>query len=90
MATQSYSNEPYADEELPPERVVPEGIEGNVPYRGPLAEVVNQLVGGLRQAMGYSGAKSVAHLRDRAQFIRVTPMAPRGGYLHDRSDTTSG
>ena len=86
MSSRSYSKDRYAQEGVSdPEKIVPEGVEGNVAYRGPLAEVVHQLVGGLRQAMGYSGARSVTQLRERARFVRVTAMANRENHPHDLS-----
>jgi IMP dehydrogenase len=84
MAARSYSKDRYAQEDVSEtEKVIPEGVEGNVPYRGPLQEVVHQLVGGLRQAMGYSGTRTITELRDRAQFIRVSPQAMRESHPHD-------
>jgi IMP dehydrogenase len=53
-------------------KAVPEGIEGQVPYKGPLADYVTQLTGGLRSGMGYAGAHTLAELRERAQFVRIT------------------
>ena len=86
MSARSYSKDRYAQEHVPePEKVVPEGVEGNVPYRGPLGEVVHQLVGGLRQAMGYCGARTVSQLHERARFIRVSPTAGRESHPHDLS-----
>jgi IMP dehydrogenase len=84
MAARSYSKDRYAQEDVnETEKIIPEGVEGNVPYRGPLNEVVHQLVGGLRQAMGYSGTRTVAQLREQAQFIRVSPQAMRESHPHD-------
>ncbi|MGH9268039.1 MAG: IMP dehydrogenase, partial [Acidimicrobiales bacterium] len=64
-------------------KLVPEGIEGRVSYKGPLANVVHQLVGGLRQAMGYCGAPTVAHLQDDTRFVRVSPATLRESHPHD-------
>jgi IMP dehydrogenase len=84
MAARSYSKDRYSQEDVQEtEKVIPEGVEGNVPYRGGLTEVVHQLVGGLRQAMGYSGTRTIAQLRDQAQFIRVSPTAMRESHPHD-------
>ena len=86
MSARSFSKDRYAQEHVPePEKVVPEGVEGNVPYRGPLGEVVHQLVGGLRQAMGYCGTRTVAQLHERARFVRVSPTAGRENHPHDLS-----
>jgi IMP dehydrogenase len=64
------------------EKLVPEGIEGRVPYKGPLAAILHQLVGGLRQAMGYCGAGSIADLK-RAEFVRITAAGQRESHPHD-------
>jgi IMP dehydrogenase len=64
------------------DKLVPEGIEGRIPYKGPLRNVVHQLVGGLRQAMGYCGAASVAELKD-ARFVRITAAGLRESHPHD-------
>jgi IMP dehydrogenase len=62
--------------------MVPEGIEGRVPYKGPMRNVLYQLVGGLRQAMGYCGASSVAELKE-ARFVRITGAGLRESHPHD-------
>ncbi|MGB0719861.1 MAG: IMP dehydrogenase, partial [Bdellovibrionales bacterium] len=64
-------------------KLVPEGIEGRVPYKGPIATVVHQMVGGLRAAMGYTGAKTVADMKDKAQFVRMTGAGYRESHVHD-------
>jgi IMP dehydrogenase len=64
------------------EKLVPEGIEGRVPYKGPLAAIVHQLVGGLRQAMGYCGAATIDDMK-RAQFVRITAAGLRESHPHD-------
>jgi IMP dehydrogenase len=64
-------------------KLVPEGIEGRVPYGGTLGEVVYQLVGGLRAAMGYCGCASVEELREKARFVRVTAAGVRESHPHD-------
>lgn len=65
------------------EKLVPEGIEGRVPYKGPLAETVYQLIGGLRAGMGYCGAANLAELRRKARFVRVTSAGLRESHPHD-------
>jgi IMP dehydrogenase len=65
------------------EKLVPEGIEGRVPYKGPLAETVYQLIGGLRAGMGYCGAANLAELRQKARFVRVTSAGLRESHPHD-------
>ena len=64
-------------------KLVPEGIEGRVSYKGPLGDILHQLIGGLRAAMGYSGAASIAELHERAQFIRITGAGLRESHVHD-------
>jgi IMP dehydrogenase len=64
-------------------KLVPEGIEGQVPYKGPVGNVVHQLVGGLRAAMGYVGAKNLAEFHDKAEFVRITGAGLRESHVHD-------
>jgi len=64
-------------------KLVPEGIEGQVPYKGPLASVLHQLAGGLRAAMGYVGGKDLADFRDKAEFVRISGAALRESHVHD-------
>lgn len=65
------------------EKLVPEGIEGRVPYRGSLVSIVHQLVGGLRSGMGYTGSPTIKHLRTHAKFIRSTSQGLRESHVHD-------
>ena len=65
------------------EKLVPEGIEGRVPHRGSLAQIISQNVGGLRAAMGYTGSPSIDHMRKYAQFIRMTGQGLRESHVHD-------
>jgi IMP dehydrogenase len=65
------------------EKLVPEGIEGRVPYRGPLASILYQLVGGLRSGMGYTGCATVDELRTKATFVRITSQGLRESHVHD-------
>jgi IMP dehydrogenase len=64
-------------------KLVPEGIEGQVPYRGPVAQIIHQLVGGLRAAMGYTGNASIAAMQRNCTFLRVTQAGVREGHVHD-------
>ena len=64
-------------------KLVPEGIEGRVPYRGPLSDSVHQLVGGLRSGMGYVGAASIGQLQERARFRRISSQGLRESHVHD-------
>ena len=79
----SYSKDRYfQDDALREDKLVPEGVEGQVPYRGPLAAVATQLVGGLRAAMGYCGARTIADLQ-QAQFVRITAAGLKESHPHD-------
>jgi IMP dehydrogenase len=64
-------------------KLVPEGIEGQVPYKGPAKDVIHQLVGGVKAAMGYTGAATLEQLRERARFIRITNAGLRESHVHD-------
>jgi IMP dehydrogenase len=64
-------------------KLVPEGIEGQTPYRGPIQPVIHQLVGGLRAAMGYVGAADIASFQKRARFVRITSAGLRESHVHD-------
>jgi len=80
---QSYSKDRYfQDDVLREDKLVPEGIEGQVPYRGPLSAVAGQLVGGLRAAMGYCGARTIADLQE-ARFIQITAAGLTESHPHD-------
>ncbi|MCB1537750.1 MAG: IMP dehydrogenase [Rhodospirillales bacterium] len=65
------------------QKLVPEGIEGRVPYKGPMGAVVHQLTGGLRAAMGYTGSKTIAEMKANAQFVRMTGAGYRESHVHD-------
>jgi IMP dehydrogenase len=64
-------------------KLVPEGIEGQVPYKGPARDVIHQLVGGVKAAMGYTGAATLEALRERARFVRITNAGLRESHVHD-------
>ena len=64
-------------------KLVPEGVEGRVPYKGPLADTVFQLIGGIRAGMGYCGCPTVEELQERAQFVRITGAGLRESHPHD-------
>ncbi|GAA0595927.1 IMP dehydrogenase [Kutzneria viridogrisea] len=79
----SYSKDRYfQDDVLSEDKLVPEGIEGRVPFRGPLSQVAYQLVGGLRMAMGYTGSRTIAELQ-RAQLVRITAAGLKESHPHD-------
>ncbi len=75
------SSDRYGQE--PSAKLVPEGIEGRVPYKGPIADMVYQLVGGLKAGMGYCGCATIAELQERAKFVRLTSAGLRESHVHD-------
>jgi IMP dehydrogenase len=78
------SKERYGQSEIAErDKLVPEGVEGLVPFRGPLSEFVYQLTGGLRASMGYNGAATIAQFQERARFLRVSPATQRENHPHD-------
>jgi IMP dehydrogenase len=64
-------------------KLVPEGIEGQVPFKGPASDVIHQLVGGIKAAMGYTGAATIADLQERARFVQITNAGLRESHVHD-------
>jgi IMP dehydrogenase len=64
-------------------KLVPEGIEGRVPYKGPLSQSIYQLIGGLRASMGYTGCRSIEELREKARFIKISSAGLRESHVHD-------
>ena len=90
MKARSYSKDRYFQGDVTEaEKLVPEGIEGRVAYKGPLANVVYQLVGGLRAAMGYCGTGTVPELKDRARFVRISGAGLRESHPHDVQITSN-
>jgi IMP dehydrogenase len=80
----SYSRDRYFQADVPSDdKIVPEGIEGQVPYRGPLAAVAHQLIGGLQQSMFYTGARSIPELQEKGRFVRITPAGLKESHPHD-------
>ncbi|WP_120003417.1 IMP dehydrogenase [Nesterenkonia muleiensis] len=80
----SYSKDRYFQADVPDdEKLIPEGIEGQVPYRGPLSAVLHQLTGGLRQAMFYVGAHTIDELKAKGRFVRITPAGLKESHPHD-------
>ena len=73
----------YFQKEASAEKLVPEGIEGQVPYKGPVGPVIHQLVGGLRAAMGYTGNATVADMRSNSQMVRITGAGLKESHVHD-------
>ncbi|HET6545333.1 MAG TPA: IMP dehydrogenase [Rhodanobacteraceae bacterium] len=82
-AMQKGSSDRYFQDEADVDKLVPEGIEGRVPYRGPLRSIIHQLVGGLRSSMGYCGCANVEEMRTRPQFVRVTGAGINEAHVHD-------
>ena len=73
----------FQDETDEVEKLVPEGIEGRVPYKGPLAAIVHQMLGGLRASMGYTGCEDIEAMRTRPQFVRITGAGVKESHVHD-------
>jgi IMP dehydrogenase len=65
------------------DKLVPEGIEGRVPYKGSMIAVVHQLMGGLRASMGYVGCKTIDEMRNKAEFVQITSAGMRESHVHD-------
>lgn len=83
-ANKSYSKDRYfQDDVLSEDKLVPEGIEGQVPYRGNLAAVAHQLIGGLRASMGYAGAATISDLKEKGRLIRITTAGLKESHPHD-------
>ena len=76
------SSDRYFQEADDTKKFVPEGIEGRVPYRGPLSETIYQMIGGLKAAMGYCGVKTIAELKERSKFMKVTLATVRENHPH--------
>ena len=83
MTTRHGSSDRYFQEGSEAEKLVPEGIEGRVPYKGPLGPVINQLLGGIRASMGYTGCRDIDEMRTKPQFVQVTAAGMRESHVHD-------
>ena len=83
MKGRSFSKDRYFQDQRDEDLLVPEGIEGRVAYKGPIANVLHQLVGGLRQAMGYCGTTTIGEMRAKTQFVKITASALRESHPHD-------
>ena len=77
----------FQDLETGTEKLVPEGIEGRVPYKGPMSAIVHQLMGGLRSSMGYTGCGNIAEMRNKTQFVKITSSGISESHVHDVSIT---
>ena len=73
----------YFQKDAASDKLVPEGIEGQVPYQGPVATVIHQMVGGLRAAMGYTGSATIAEMRRERSFVRITGAGLKESHVHD-------
>jgi len=83
MKARSFSKDRYFQGDVEDvDKLVPEGIEGRVPYKGPLAPILHQVVGGLRQAMGYCGTATIEEMKERARFVRITPAGLLESHPH--------
>ena len=82
MAKQDDSNR-YMQEGIAPDKLVPEGVEGRVPYKGWVISVINQLVGGLRQSMGYVGCKTITAMQENSKFVEITNAGMAESHVHD-------
>ncbi len=83
MAQPQGSGDRYFQEGADPDKLVPEGIEGRVPYKGTLVRVISQMMGGLRSSMGYTGCATIDEMRTKPQFIRITNAGMRESHVHD-------
>ncbi|KAF3976964.1 MAG: IMP dehydrogenase [Methylococcales symbiont of Iophon sp. n. MRB-2018] len=83
MSQQQGSSDRYFQEEDTVEKLVPEGIEGRVPYKGSMLAIIHQLLGGIKASMGYTGSRSIKTMHDNAQFVRVTSAGMRESHVHD-------
>ena len=77
----------FQSDEAESEKLVPEGIEGRVPYKGPAINIVHQLMGGLRSSMGYTGNASLAEMRENCEFVKITNAGVTESHVHDVSIT---
>ncbi|MDC0948287.1 IMP dehydrogenase [Gammaproteobacteria bacterium] len=82
-AMQKGSSDRYFQGGVAAEKLVPEGIEGRVPYKGPMINIVHQLIGGLRSSMGYCGAATLADYRENARFVQITSAGVKESHVHD-------
>jgi len=83
MKGRSFSKDRYFQDQRDEDLLVPEGIEGRVAYKGPIANVLHQLIGGLRQAMGYCGTTTIGEMKTSTRFVKITSSAIRESHPHD-------
>jgi IMP dehydrogenase len=83
-AMQKGSSDRYFQEpEMNADKLVPEGVEGRIPYKGPATAIIHQLMGGVRASMGYTGCRSIDDMRSKAQFVEITTAGMRESHVHD-------
>jgi IMP dehydrogenase len=83
-AMQKGSSDRYFQEgDMNADKLVPEGVEGRLPYKGPVTAIIHQLMGGLRASMGYTGCRSIEEMRSRAEFVEITTAGMRESHVHD-------
>ncbi|MBT70460.1 MAG: IMP dehydrogenase, partial [Gammaproteobacteria bacterium] len=85
--SQGSSDRYFQDIDSGAEKLVPEGIEGRVPYKGPMSAIVHQLMGGLRASMGYTGCKDITEMRTKTKFVKITGAGMSESHVHDVSVT---
>jgi len=83
MTDRKEASNRYLQDDIDPEKLVPEGIEGRVPYKGLVINVINQLIGGVRQSMGYVGCKNIDAMKKDSQFIEITNAGMAESHVHD-------
>jgi len=86
-AMQAGSSDRYFQSGVNSEKLVPEGVEGMLPFKGRVSDIVYQLCGGLRSGMGYCGAKNIAELQRNARFVKISPAGMKESHPHDISIT---
>jgi IMP dehydrogenase len=83
MSSKQGSRDRYFQDSTEEDKLVPEGIEGRVPYKGSVLNIVHQLIGGVRSSMGYVGCRNMHEMRTRPEFVRVTGAGMRESHVHD-------
>jgi IMP dehydrogenase len=73
----------FQDAEMNADKLVPEGVEGRIPYKGPATAIIEQLMGGLRASMGYTGCRTVEEMHSKAEFVEITSAGMRESHVHD-------
>ena len=85
--SQGSSDRYFQDADAGVEKLVPEGIEGRVPYKGSMSAIVHQLMGGLRSSMGYTGSETIDIMRTKPEFVKITASGMQESHVHDVSIT---